>query len=160
MTKHYSWTHIEAFKNVNRYIDKYLKDDKPVIEYRGKIKLHGTNAAVQINKDGVFAQSRNNIITPESDNAGFARWRLCLVTGVPARADRAAPARCRADGWSGRPACRPAQRPLWQFRPEPCIRPGAHPVVDEITGWRSDYSRVLRRYRDQRFGPCDARGSS
>ena len=72
--KHYPWTHIEAFKNVNRYIEKYIKDEKPVVEYCGKIKLHGTNAGIQINKDGVFAQSRNNMITPESDNAGFAKW--------------------------------------------------------------------------------------
>lgn len=38
-------------------------------------KLDGTNGAVQI-KDGevVAVQSRKKIITPDSDNCGFARW--------------------------------------------------------------------------------------
>lgn len=41
-----------------------------------KIKLHGTNAAVCIAPDGklVSAQSRSRIITPQSDNNGFAEW--------------------------------------------------------------------------------------
>jgi hypothetical protein len=38
-------------------------------------KIDGTNACVIVTEDGrVGAQSRNRIITPESDNAGFARW--------------------------------------------------------------------------------------
>lgn len=38
-------------------------------------KIDGTNAALQITEDGeLYAQSRNRLITPESDNAGFARW--------------------------------------------------------------------------------------
>lgn len=38
-------------------------------------KIDGTNAAVGILDDGtVYAQSRKKIITPEQDNAGFARW--------------------------------------------------------------------------------------
>jgi len=45
----------------------------PVITFRGTIKLHGTNAAVAYNSiDGMWAQSRENIITPTKDNAGFA----------------------------------------------------------------------------------------
>lgn len=72
--KHYAWTHIEAFKNVNRYVQTYIEGDKPVVTYRGKIKLHGTNAGIQINKDGVFAQSRNRMLTVEDDNVGFAKW--------------------------------------------------------------------------------------
>ncbi|WP_198139203.1 RNA ligase family protein [Crocosphaera chwakensis] len=43
--------------------------------YHAKIKLHGTNAGVQITSDGkVAAQKRSQIITPKSDNAGFATW--------------------------------------------------------------------------------------
>jgi hypothetical protein len=45
---------------------------KPTLTFTGKVKLHGTNAAVSFNKDGYWAQSRENIITPEKDNAGFA----------------------------------------------------------------------------------------
>jgi hypothetical protein len=38
-------------------------------------KIDGTNAAIQILDDGrVGAQSRKRLITPESDNFGFARW--------------------------------------------------------------------------------------
>jgi hypothetical protein len=39
-------------------------------------KIDGTNACVVIPEDGsgVFAQSRNRIITPEADNFGFAAW--------------------------------------------------------------------------------------
>lgn len=38
-------------------------------------KIDGTNAAVGITEDGeVYAQSRTRIITPDSDNFGFARW--------------------------------------------------------------------------------------
>jgi hypothetical protein len=46
---------------------------KPVITFKGTVKLHGTNAGVCGNMvDGIWVQSRKNIITPESDNAGFA----------------------------------------------------------------------------------------
>lgn len=38
-------------------------------------KIDGTNAAVIVTAEGgVAAQSRNRLITPEDDNAGFARW--------------------------------------------------------------------------------------
>jgi hypothetical protein len=46
---------------------------KPVLKFKGTVKLHGTNAAVSFNApSGMWAQSRENIITPEKDNAGFA----------------------------------------------------------------------------------------
>lgn len=46
---------------------------KPVLTFKGTVKLHGTNAGVSYNsKGGLWAQSRENIITPEKDNAGFA----------------------------------------------------------------------------------------
>ena len=46
---------------------------KPVLTFKGTVKLHGTNAGVSYNEvDGIWAQSRENIITPEKDNAGFA----------------------------------------------------------------------------------------
>ena len=46
---------------------------KPVLTFKGTIKLHGTNAGVSFNApSGIWAQSRENIITPERDNAGFA----------------------------------------------------------------------------------------
>ncbi|TXG80044.1 MAG: hypothetical protein E6R13_08895 [Spirochaetes bacterium] len=45
---------------------------KPVLTFKGTVKLHGTNAGVSFNESGYWAQSRENIITPEKDNAGFA----------------------------------------------------------------------------------------
>lgn len=46
---------------------------KPTLKFKGTVKLHGTNAGVSFNKEsGMWAQSRENIITPEHDNAGFA----------------------------------------------------------------------------------------
>lgn len=46
---------------------------KPKLKFKGTVKLHGTNAAVcYSSKGGLWAQSRENIITIENDNAGFA----------------------------------------------------------------------------------------
>jgi hypothetical protein len=52
----------------------------PTLEFIGRVKLHGTNAGIVFtpreDRKGlvVTAQSRNNVITPENDNAGFARY--------------------------------------------------------------------------------------
>jgi len=46
---------------------------KPTLTFKGTVKLHGTNAGVSYNdEDGIWAQSRENIITSSKDNAGFA----------------------------------------------------------------------------------------
>ena len=45
-----------------------------IVPYRGKIKLHGTNAGIRIKDKVVMPQSRTNFISVEKDNAGFARW--------------------------------------------------------------------------------------
>ena len=48
---------------------------KPVVEFTGTVKLHGTNAAIGIDFDGnIWAQSKSNIITPLKDNCGFAQF--------------------------------------------------------------------------------------
>jgi hypothetical protein len=45
------------------------------VDYRGTVKLHGTNGGVRFQKDGVIvAQSRNRDLTLESDNHGFAAF--------------------------------------------------------------------------------------
>ena len=50
----------------------------PTLIFEGTVKLHGTNAAVRWDRiDDMWQtsyQSRNNMITPEKDNAGFAAW--------------------------------------------------------------------------------------
>jgi hypothetical protein len=88
MKKHISYPSIEQFRNVvanvnRRYDFVGLNENgdaiydgtktKPTLTFKGTVKLHGTNAAVCLNKkSGMWYQSRENIITPESDNAGFA----------------------------------------------------------------------------------------
>jgi len=45
----------------------------PTLTFEGSVKLHGTNAGVTMNREGeMWAQSRENILTLEKDNAGFA----------------------------------------------------------------------------------------
>jgi hypothetical protein len=46
---------------------------QPVLHYRGRVKLHGTNGAVVFAKDGTYhCQSREMILEIGKDNAGFA----------------------------------------------------------------------------------------
>lgn len=72
----HAWPEITAFHNIRKFTHAYpeLLNDNPVVNYKAKVKLHGTNAAVQCVNGEVLAQSRTNLITPESDNMGFARW--------------------------------------------------------------------------------------
>ena len=88
MKKHISFPSIEQFRNIvadiNRTYNFVGLDEngeaiydparpKPVLTFKGTVKLHGTNAGVSFNMlEGMWAQSRENIITPEKDNAGFA----------------------------------------------------------------------------------------
>ncbi len=72
-----AWTEIESFHNIRKFTSAYPENlqGTDTVKYRAKVKLHGTNAAVRVHIDGtVTAQSRSNVITPENDNAGFARW--------------------------------------------------------------------------------------
>lgn len=69
INRHYNYVGLD--ENGDAIYDHTLP--KPVLTFKGTVKLHGTNAAVCYNKDGGFwAQSRENIITVEKDNAGFA----------------------------------------------------------------------------------------
>ncbi len=88
MKKHIPFPSIDQYRNivtnVNRQYNFVGLDDngeaiydpslpKPKLTFTGTVKLHGTNAGVCYNPDdGLWAQSRENIITPEQDNAGFA----------------------------------------------------------------------------------------
>lgn len=47
----------------------------PTLQFESTTKIHGTNSAAGINNIGeMWFQSRENIITPEHDNAGFAMF--------------------------------------------------------------------------------------
>lgn len=62
--------------DVNRGRD-YFGADAPremIVEYNAKIKLHGTNSAINLHVESPVAQKRTSIITSESDNFDFAKW--------------------------------------------------------------------------------------
>jgi len=79
---------IDQFRNIIRnvqHMTQYTGQDEngepiydrsaksPTIKVVGSEKIHGTNAAVcYSHPDGMWVQSRKNIITPEKDNAGCA----------------------------------------------------------------------------------------
>ena len=47
---------------------------KPIVTFKGTVKLHGTNVGVGLDTNGMFVQSRTQMITPQKDNAGFAAF--------------------------------------------------------------------------------------
>lgn len=75
-TTHVAWSSIELLHNVVRTLGHLheLGRPLPVVEYRAKVKLHGSNCAVQVTDRGLTAQSRTSLLTPESDYKGFAAW--------------------------------------------------------------------------------------
>lgn len=89
--QHIKFPSIEQFRNVvknvkhqSQYVGKNDSGDpiynnaaiSPKLKFEGTVKLHGTNAAIVAKYTGdsaeVWCQSRENIITPEKDNAGYA----------------------------------------------------------------------------------------
>ena len=91
MKTHYPFPSINQFRHAIRDLKNracYVgKDDNgdpvydwtkplPKVLFQGTVKLHGTNAAIvlDLNTHDIYAQSREHVISPEKDNAGFARW--------------------------------------------------------------------------------------
>lgn len=88
MIKFIKYSSIEQYRNIVKHISHTASfvglDEnkepiydglrpKPTLKLKGTVKLHGTNAGVCYNnKDGMYVQSRKNIISVEKDNAGFA----------------------------------------------------------------------------------------
>jgi hypothetical protein len=88
MKKMTRFTDIGQFRNVVKSIISKaqfvgLDDDgepiidytlgKPTVTFNGTVKLHGSNLGVCFtHADGLWVQSRANIVTPEKDNAGSA----------------------------------------------------------------------------------------
>lgn len=65
---------IENVKQVRKEIYKIYGLNSPKFELKGTVKVHGTNAGINITQDGIYAQSRNRELTLESDNAGFCNF--------------------------------------------------------------------------------------
>ena len=90
MKTFYPWPSIGQFANVIHHVKHtsrftglddvgspiYNNDPLPKIDYIGKVKLHGTSAAISYeldNKTFTF-QSRNRLLTLDDDNAGFMSY--------------------------------------------------------------------------------------
>ncbi|MDA3854911.1 MAG: RNA ligase family protein [Candidatus Woesearchaeota archaeon] len=77
MKKMITFTKIGQFRQVIRDVC-YVNPENPVytfptLTFEGTVKMHGTNAGISYTEeDGLWVQSRKNIITVEKDNAGFA----------------------------------------------------------------------------------------
>lgn len=66
------WPKIGSLSDVNKWLKKNNSSRK--INYKGKIKLDGTNASIILTKSKMVVQSRNRILTINDDNYGFANW--------------------------------------------------------------------------------------
>ena len=70
---------IEQFSNVVKDVRQYAKKTQtplPVVNFKGTTKLHGTNGCIAFIGDKIQFQSRERILSYESDNAGFCFWGL------------------------------------------------------------------------------------
>ena len=79
MPTHIPFPSIEQLRNCIKEVKdtaEYHQRPAPILTFYGTVKLHGTNAAVccDVETGESWYQSRSNIITPENDNAGFARY--------------------------------------------------------------------------------------
>lgn len=79
----YKYPSIEQFNKVVQNTKKAMRFhnlEEVVLKFMGTTKLHGTNGSIGIvyeKGEPVYqVQSRNNILTLESDNAGFAQFAL------------------------------------------------------------------------------------
>lgn len=74
--KFVKFPHIDQFRQVLKDLLYYKEHDNnfpDVVEFTGTVKLHGTNAGVVLDRDGVLTtQARRGTITIDKDNAGFA----------------------------------------------------------------------------------------
>jgi hypothetical protein len=72
------WPDIEGLHVIVRDLRRFEESSgqkPPTVSYRAKVKLDGTNAGVRfVNGQVDGFQSRTHDVTPENDNAGFARW--------------------------------------------------------------------------------------
>lgn len=62
---------IEQFRNCIKEV-QYAFETPPVLQFTGTVKLHGTNGGVELPVN--VPQSRNNVVSVENDNCGFAKF--------------------------------------------------------------------------------------
>ena len=76
MSNFKKWSDIKAIHNVIKYAKSYpeILQNNPIVQYKSKIKLDGTNAAIGVVGSQVYYQSRERLISPSDDNMGVANW--------------------------------------------------------------------------------------
>ncbi len=81
MPNHITFPSIDQYKNAIKAVHStchYHQIPVPTLVWHGTVKIHGTNAGICRPINGgvndIWFQSRERVITPESDNAGFAMW--------------------------------------------------------------------------------------
>src|SRR5271169_1940456 len=81
-----AWPEIGALYNIRKYTAAHpeILNGNSTVLYKAKVKLHGTNAAVQIAADGsITPQSRESLLSLEKDNAGFCRFVVATCMHMP-----------------------------------------------------------------------------
>ena len=74
---HIAWASIELLHNVVRMLTLLNEEAGrpfPVVRYRAKVKLHGSNCAVLVGEHDIATQSRTTMLTPRADYKGFSAW--------------------------------------------------------------------------------------
>jgi len=74
------------WKSINKFSDAYAKAQRFEVQkfkYRGKIKLHGTNAGIHFDQGVAYPQKRSDFIDVYNDNAGFANFVSNLIFNAP-----------------------------------------------------------------------------
>lgn len=64
---------LQLASSVNKYCES-TNENKPVVKFRGTVKLHGTSGAVRVTRGEVTAAGRSQILTVSQDNYGFAHF--------------------------------------------------------------------------------------
>ena len=66
----YKYPSIEQFRNCIKEVQRLYKDKPlPILTFTGSVKLHGTNAGVELPAN--IPQSRNQVLSENNDNYGF-----------------------------------------------------------------------------------------
>ena len=79
-----TFTEIGQFRSVVKQVRQYYDRIQsphliPTLTFVGTSKLHGTNGGLRRKNGKIQPQSRNNIISVENDNCGFAKF----ISGIP-----------------------------------------------------------------------------
>ena len=115
----YPETH--AFRNVSSRVARNHVC-LPKLLFRGTVKAGGTHADIVVKGDQTWFQSRNRVITEQSDNQGFAQWAARLpvdeLLGLTKAPTGTSLKICGE--WCGRGTCHKACVPKTCARHGPC----------------------------------------